>query len=338
MDWQAITATISGSGVGFLLGLLGGGGSVLAVPLLLYFVGVPNAHIAIGTSAVGVSLNAAANLIGHARRGSVRWPCAIAFALSGIVGAAIGSTIGKLIDPQPLTLLFAIAMVAVAVSMWRPRRGAEAVDVHLTPQIALRLVPIGLGVGLASGFFGIGGGFLIVPGLILGSGIGTMFLLKPADAQFLVSTAKFEPWKIIDGLAALVIFGWAFTLLGHWPAASAVLLSLLLLLSATLVLYSVWIMVIAAAFFVVRLDNLVYLFGAIFDFARWPVTVFKGFFRLFFTFVIPLGVMTTYPAQALLGTLSAQTALASIGGSLLFSLLARALWTRALGRYTSASS
>jgi ABC-2 type transport system permease protein len=89
---------------------------------------------------------------------------------------------------------------------------------------------------------------------------------------------------------------------------------------------------------VVRLDNLVYLFGAVFDFARWPVTVFKGFFRLFFTFVIPLGVMTTYPAQALLGTLSAQTAVASIGGSLLFSLLARAVWTRALGRYTSASS
>ncbi len=163
-------------------------------------------------------------------------------------------------------------------------------------------------------------------------------LLKPADAQFLVSTAKFELWKVIDGLSALVIFGWAFSLLGYWPSAASILLSLLLLLSATLVLYSVWIMVIAAAFFVVRLDNLVYLFGAIFDFARWPVTVFKGFFRVFFTFVIPLGVMTTYPAQALLGTLSAQTALASIGGSLLFSLLARAIWTRALGRYTSASS
>ena len=136
---------------------------MLAVPLLLYFVGVPNAHIAIGTSAVGVSLNAAANLVGHARRGSVRWPCAIAFTLAGIVGAAIGSTIGKLIDPQPLTLLFAIAMVAVAGSMWRPRHGAESANVHLTPQIAMRLIPIGLGVGLASGFFGIGGGFLIVP-------------------------------------------------------------------------------------------------------------------------------------------------------------------------------
>ena len=208
MDWQAVTATISGSGVGFLLGLLGGGGSVLAVPLLLYFVGVPNAHIAIGTSAVGVSLNAAANLVGHARRGSVRWPCAIAFALSGIVGAAIGSTIGKLIDPQPLTLLFAIAMVAVAVSMWRPRRGPEAVDVHLTPQIAMRLIPIGLGVGLASGFFGIGGGFLIVPGLILGAGMPMLNAVGSSLLAVAVFGATTAVNYAISGLVIWPIAGW----------------------------------------------------------------------------------------------------------------------------------
>jgi hypothetical protein len=120
LDWQAVTATISGSGVGFLLGCWAAADRCSRCRLLLYFVGVPNAHIAIGTSAVGVSLNAAANLIGHARRGSVRWPCAIAFTLAGIVGAAIGSTIGKLIDPQPLTLLFAIAMVAVAYQCGGP--------------------------------------------------------------------------------------------------------------------------------------------------------------------------------------------------------------------------
>lgn len=211
MDWQAIAATISGTGVGFLLGLLGGGGSVLAVPLLLYFVGVPNAHIAIGTSAVGVSLNAATNLVGHARRGSVRWPCAIAFALSGIVGASIGSSIGKLIDPQPLTLLFAVAMVAVALSMWRRRRGAEASDVHLTRKIALRLIPIGLGVGLASGFFGIGGGFLIVPGLILGSGMPML----NAVGSSLVAVAVFGATTAINyafsGLVDWIIAGWMFT-------------------------------------------------------------------------------------------------------------------------------
>lgn len=247
MDWQAIAATISGMGVGFLLGLLGGGGSVLAVPLLLYVVGVPNAHIAIGTSAVGVSLNAATNLVAHARRGSVRWPCAIAFALSGIVGAGIGSTLGKLIDPQPLTLLFAVAMIAVALSMWRPRRGVEAPDVHLTRKIALRLIPIGLGVGLASGFFGIGGGFLIVPGLILGSGMPML----NAVGSSLVAVAVFGATTAINyafsGLVDWPIAGWMFTgglfggALGVW--ASRKLSNQRLLLQR---LFAVFVMLVAA--------------------------------------------------------------------------------------------
>lgn len=169
MDWQAGAALISGGGVGFLLGLLGGGGSVLAVPLLLYFVGVPTTHFAIGTSALGVSVNAAASLVGHARRGTVKWPCALTFAAAGIAGAALGSTLGKLVDAEPLMLMFALAMAAVALSMWRPPANEGVADVSLNPRIAVRLVGIGVLVGMASGFFGIGGGFLIVPGLILGS-------------------------------------------------------------------------------------------------------------------------------------------------------------------------
>lgn len=163
-------------------------------------------------------------------------------------------------------------------------------------------------------------------------------LLKPADAQFLVSTTKFEIWKALDALAAFVILGWAFHLLGHPPSAGGAALSLALLACATLVLYSVWIMVVSAAFFVIRLDNLVYLFGSIFDFARWPVNVFKGAFRVLFTFVIPLGIMTTYPAEALLGSLAPRTAALSFAGSIAFAIVARAVWSRAIGRYTSASS
>lgn len=247
MDWQAVAATVSGTGVGFLLGLLGGGGSVLAVPLLLHFVGVPNAHIAIGTSAVGVSLNAATNLVGHARRGSVRWPCAIAFALSGIVGAAVGSSIGKLIDPQPLTLLFAVAMVAVALSMWRPRRGAETPDVHLTRAIALRLIPIGLGVGLASGFFGIGGGFLIVPGLILGSGMPML----NAVGSSLVAVALFGATTAINyalsGLVDWTIAGWMFAG-GLFGGAGGVWASRKLSGQRTLLqrLFAIFVMLVAA--------------------------------------------------------------------------------------------
>lgn len=163
-------------------------------------------------------------------------------------------------------------------------------------------------------------------------------LLKPADAQFLVSTSRFELWKGLDVLAALGILAWAFRLSGAPPGIGAIALSVVLLACATMVLYSLWILVIAAAFWVVRLDNLAYLFGSIFDFARWPVTIFKGGWRILFTFVIPLALMTTYPAEALLGTIAPQTAVLSVLGSIAFALVARAVWTRAIAQYTSASS
>src|SRR6202140_5804837 len=85
-------AILSGTVVGFTLGLVGGGGSILAVPLLIYLVGVPSPHVAIGTSAVAVATSAAANLFGHARAGNVKWSCAIVFAAFGAIGAAGGGT------------------------------------------------------------------------------------------------------------------------------------------------------------------------------------------------------------------------------------------------------
>src|SRR5690606_22222767 len=84
----------SGTLVGFALGLLGGGGSILAVPLLVYVVGVKDTHVAIGTSALAVSANAFANLISRARAGTVKWPCAIMFAAAGMAGAALGAHLG----------------------------------------------------------------------------------------------------------------------------------------------------------------------------------------------------------------------------------------------------
>jgi hypothetical protein len=166
-----VLAVLSGSAVGFSLGLIGGGGSILAVPLLLYVVGIRDAHVAIGTSALAVSVNAFGNLIGHWRAGNVKWPCAATFAVAGIIGAAIGSSVGKLVDGQKLLFLFALAMIAIGAAMLRPRAAAGNPDVRMTPWIAARLIVIALVVGAISGFFGIGGGFLIVPGLMLGSGM-----------------------------------------------------------------------------------------------------------------------------------------------------------------------
>ena len=164
----------SGGIVGFALGLLGGGGSILAVPLLVYVVGVRSPHVAIGTSALAVSVNAFANLIAHSRQGNVKWPCAIVFAVSGVAGAALGASLGKLVDGQHLLFLFGLVMLAVALAMLNPRNAGGDPDVRLNPAIAWRLVATGVAVGFLSGFFGIGGGFLIVPAIMLGSGMAML--------------------------------------------------------------------------------------------------------------------------------------------------------------------
>ncbi|HSJ77301.1 MAG TPA: sulfite exporter TauE/SafE family protein [Erythrobacter sp.] len=162
---------LSGGLVGLVLGLVGGGGSILAVPLLIYVVGVQSTHAAIGTAAVAVALNALAGLGAHLRLGTIKWRCALVFAAAGALGAALGAEAGKAFDGQRLLTLFGILMIVVGLSMLRKRRRAEQPDVRLTresaPGLLLRLVPIGFAVGLAAGFFGIGGGFLIVPGLVM---------------------------------------------------------------------------------------------------------------------------------------------------------------------------
>jgi hypothetical protein len=187
---QDLLAVGSGSLVGLILGLIGGGGSILAVPLLIYVVGVPSAHVAIGTSAIAVAASAAINLIGHARARTVRWPCAIVFAASGIVGAAGGAQLGKMVDGGRLLALFGALMIVIGLLMLRPRRQDGDTSARLDRTTLRRLLPMligsGLIVGAMSGFFGIGGGFLIVPGLI---GATAMPLLDAIGSSLVSVTA-----------------------------------------------------------------------------------------------------------------------------------------------------
>jgi ABC-2 type transport system permease protein len=161
-------------------------------------------------------------------------------------------------------------------------------------------------------------------------------LMKPADAQFLVSTARFAVWRAVNTVTALAIFAWGFRLLGRAPSPAAIALAVVSLVSAVAILYSLWIVTVSAAFYVVRIDNLSYFFNAIFDAARWPVSIFRGITRFMFTFVVPLGIMTTYPAQALLGTLRVPTLLGSLAAAAVALVLSRAVWTASIARYTSA--
>jgi uncharacterized protein len=190
MDLHFIsTALGSGAAIGMILGLVGGGGSIVAVPLLVYAVGVRSPHMAIGTAAVAVALNALAGLAGHARARTVKWPCALVFAGAGALGAALGAEAGKAIDGGRLLALFGAMMVVVGLAMLRPRRSPEDPDVRLRRETAghllPRLIPAGLAVGLLAGFFGIGGGFLIVPALIFATGMP----LRSAVGTSLVAVA-----------------------------------------------------------------------------------------------------------------------------------------------------
>jgi len=199
-----ILAALSGGIVAMLLTVFGGGGSVLAVPLLLYVVGVRDPHMAIGASAAGVSLNALTALAGQARAGRVRWPCAILFAVFGSAAAWIGSSAAKAIDGHQLLLAFAVAMAAVGLAMLRPKKNDGDPGVRLNRGMTPRIVASGAGVGVAAGFFGIGGGFLIVPGLMWATGM----TLAAAQATSLLSVAAFGASTAVNySLSGLVDWG-----------------------------------------------------------------------------------------------------------------------------------
>lgn len=161
-------------------------------------------------------------------------------------------------------------------------------------------------------------------------------LLKPADAQFLVSTANFELWRGSDALAGIAVLGYALMQFATFPPISGFLIAGLLLLGAVVILYSLWILVVALAFRFVKVDNLSFLFLSLYDAARWPSNVFRGVFSWLFTFVIPLALMTTYPALALLGRLTLRDLATALLVALVFAAVSRVAWQRSIKHYTSA--
>jgi uncharacterized membrane protein YfcA len=200
----------SGGLIGLVLGLIGGGGSILAVPLLIYAVGMGSPHAAIGTAAFAVAVNAATSLGLHARRRTIRWPCALVFSAAGVGGALAGAAVGKAIDGQKLLAAFGLLMIVVGVTMLRPRDQADRPSPWLTWQTMPRLLPrlagLGAGVGLLSGIFGIGGGFLIAPGLML----ATRMPIAEAASASLVAVTAF-------GIASASSYAWSG--LVDWPVA-----------------------------------------------------------------------------------------------------------------------
>src|SRR5258705_12900793 len=198
--------------VGFSLGRVGGGGSILAVPLMVYVVGVAEPPVAIGTSAIAVAANAAINLSNHARGGTVIWSCALIFAAAGMAGAFGGSILGKMVDGQKLLALFALVMIVIALLMLKTRSRIGLPDVKASMSNMPGIAGLGLATGTVSGFFGIGGGFLIVPALMLATGMPIMNAVSSslvAVTAFGLTTAASYAWSglVSWALAGLFVAG-----------------------------------------------------------------------------------------------------------------------------------
>lgn len=220
---QLVLGVLSGGLVGLSLGLVGGGGSILAVPLMVYVVGVTNPHVAIGTSALAVAANALIGLAGHARAGHVKWRCASVYAATGVLGAWLGARAGRAVDGDVLLALFALLMLAVAALMLRRRAQEGDASVVLNPANAPRLLAAGSATGLLSGFFGIGGGFLVVPGLVASTG---MPLLLAVGSSLLVVSALGLTTAISYAREGLVAWPLAAAFIAGGAAGSAVGLGL----------------------------------------------------------------------------------------------------------------
>ena len=201
-----VLAVVLAALVGVSLGLLGGGGSILAVPLLVYVAGLDPKE-AIATSLLVVGTTSAFALIPHARAGRVRWRTGLLFGVAGMTGAYAGGRVAEFIPGSVLLVAFSLMMLATAVAMIRGRR-APSRPAHDELPVG-RVLLDGVVVGLVTGLVGAGGGFLIVPALVL---LGGMPMSAAVGTSLLVIAMK-----SFAGLA-----GYMASVEINWPLAGAI--------------------------------------------------------------------------------------------------------------------
>jgi uncharacterized membrane protein YfcA len=192
-----LLAALFGAIVGMTLGLFGGGGSTLAIPLLAYGIGLP-AKEAVAASLVTVGMAALAGAARHWRSGSLDFPIALTFGLVGAAGAAIGAQLARALTPAVQMTLFALVVLIAAMFMMRPEEAAP--DPRPRPTRLPALLIAGLGPGFLTGLVGIGAGFAVVPALIFVAGmpihraIGTSLLVIAFNAAGgIASYASYVP-------------------------------------------------------------------------------------------------------------------------------------------------
>lgn len=162
-------------------------------------------------------------------------------------------------------------------------------------------------------------------------------LVKPRDAQLVMSFRKVAPAAIWEVLAGIIVGGWALSQVPP-PTPSAIAAAIVMLIAGLMAVYGLWLFVVCLSFWFVRVDNLRYLLSAITDAGRWPVTVYTGWARVLLTAVIPVALVTSFPAMALLGRLDVGLASQAVGVAVGMLTGSRIAWRYAIRHYTSASS
>ncbi|HYN68180.1 MAG TPA: sulfite exporter TauE/SafE family protein [Ornithinibacter sp.] len=215
---MVLIAIVAGALIGLSLGALGGGGSILAVPVLVYALQL-DAQRATTASLVIVGVTAITAAISHARAGRVDWRAALVFGALGVPASIGGSLLNRAVDPQVLLLAFAALMLLAAAAMYRRSRQPGEAPSQTTPTRTAhvaRVVVVALGVGFLTGFLGVGGGFLIVPALVLAMGFGMPTAVGTSLVIIsITSLAAFVerlghgavPWDVVIPFTAAAIVG-----------------------------------------------------------------------------------------------------------------------------------
>ncbi|GAC1336183.1 MAG: sulfite exporter TauE/SafE family protein [Candidatus Dormibacteria bacterium] len=208
---RGLLASPLGFLIGLSLGALGGGGSILAVPALIYGAG-QDPKAATTTSLVVVGAAALSGLVGHLHAGRVRVGAGLALGVAGVGGSIAGSALNRAVPPRLLLLAFAALMVVAAWRMW-PRPTADppgdpggttvaardAAAPRLVSGTAVRVVAVGTAVGLLTGFFGVGGGFVVVPGLVLALGYELPVAVGTSLLVIAVNSAEALAFRLSSG-------------------------------------------------------------------------------------------------------------------------------------------
>lgn len=201
--------------VGASLGLLGGGGSILTLPILVYVVGLETKD-GIAASLFIVGVTSAFAVVRHARSGNVRWSTGAIFGAASMAGAFVGGRLSRFVPSAYLLAGFTLIMLVTAFAMMRPRRENDAAPVALRGAALARALAAGVGIGLVTGFVGAGGGFVIVPALVLLCGLPTraavgtsLFVIAMNSAAGFAGNAAHAsiPWVTVGLMTIVALIG-----------------------------------------------------------------------------------------------------------------------------------